>query len=330
MNIRKLVWIAIAIGLVGLAIGYFWINSAPKSPVGVLVVGFQNSPSNSLIIIADEMNLFDTTIVKVQVKEFSAGKLALQALLGQSGDLDVAVCAETPIALSTLSGNKLKVFSQIVNAKNECRVVVRKDSSGMTPQTYFAQKRKLATSLGGSPEWLTYRFIQDNGIDKANIEIISMLPENMPLALENQSVDAISIFDPYARIAEQAMGEQGATFLNAGVSSYYVMSTRDSVLASKRTELVGLIKGLSKAAEFIQSNPSEAKSLIAKRTKLDLEVIEATWTNYNFAIGIEPGLNSLLEAEAKWAIESGKQPAGTKIPDFGQVIFKGLLDEASK
>ena len=80
----------------------------------------------------------------------------MQALLGQSGDLDVSVSAETPIALSSLGGSKLKVITQIVNAKNETRVVVRKEDGLDTPEKYFSKPRKLTTSQGGSPEWFTY------------------------------------------------------------------------------------------------------------------------------------------------------------------------------
>ena len=319
--------------LLVIAGGAYWYISiyskANVKTVQQLKVGIQNSPSNSLIIIADQKGFFDTTKVKIIIKQFSAGKLALQALLGQANDIDVAVCAETPIALSSLGKNKLNIFAEIVNARNECRVVVRKDVDLNTPETYFSKRRKLATSQGGSPEWLTHNFINRFKLDKSKIEILAMLPENMPVALANKSVDAISIFDPFARIGEKELGANGLTFLNSDISSYYVMSAKDSTLAQKSIEIEELLKGLLKAEEFIKSNPEEAKQIIAKQTKLDIAIINETWGNYNFSVSLNKSLIELLVAESKWAIESGKYPKETPIPDFNSVVKSDLLKKIS-
>ena len=130
MQNKKIILVVVGI-LFLVSVGLFFYLKKDNLPISTqeLAIGIQNSPSNALVIIADKKGFFDSTKVKVNVKEFSAGKLALQALLGQSNDLDVAVSAETPVVLSTLGGNKLKVISQIVDAKNECRVVVRKDGN---------------------------------------------------------------------------------------------------------------------------------------------------------------------------------------------------------
>jgi ABC-type nitrate/sulfonate/bicarbonate transport system substrate-binding protein len=319
--------------LLVLAAGAYWyINFYGKTTtrsVQQLTVGIQNSPSNSLVIIADQKGFFDTTKVKVTVKQFSAGKLALQALLGQANDIDIAVCAETPIALSTLGKNRVNVFTEIVNARNECRVVCRKDGKLDTPEKYFSKKRKLATSQGGSPEWLTYNFVNRYKLDKSKIEILAMLPENMPVALSNKSVDAISIFDPFARVGEKELGENGLTFLNNDISSYYVMSAKDSTLSQKGEAIEELLKGLLKAEEFIKSNPEEAKKIIAQQTKLDIAIINETWGNYSFILTLNKDLNDLLVAESKWAIETGKYPKETPMPDFNSIIKSDFLKKVA-
>ncbi|MBI1804083.1 MAG: ABC transporter substrate-binding protein [Ignavibacteriae bacterium] len=308
----------------GLLIG---CTNSQRNTAQQLTVGIQNSPSNSLVIVASKKGFFDTTKVKVIVKEFSAGKLALQALLGQAGDLDVAVSAETPIALSSLGGNKLKVITQIVNAKNECRVVARQDGDLKTPESYFNKPRKLTTSQGGSPEWFTYNFIKQFKLDKSKIEVIAMLPENMPVALSNGAVDAISIFDPYARLGENELREKGVTFYNTGITSYYVMSVKENTLSQKSEALKELIKGLLGAQEFIKNNPDEAKQIVAVQTKLDIAILNQTWSNYTFSVGLDANLVDLCVAEANWAIETGKYPQGTAIPNFKEIIYPGILKE---
>ena len=222
-------------------------------------------------------------------------------------------------------GNKNKVISEIVNAKNECRVVVRKDGDLNTPEKYFSKPRKLTTSQGGSPEWFTYKFLEQYNLDKSKIEIIAMLPENMPIALSHGAVDAISIFDPYARLGEKELGNIGLTFNNENITSYYVMNVKESTIIQKEEALEELIKGLLKSEEFIKNNPVEAKKIIAEQTKLDISILNETWSNYNFAVRLDKPLIDLCIAEAKWAIETGKYPKGTIIPDFKDVIYTGIL-----
>jgi len=300
-----------------------------KKTVQELTVGIQNSPSNSLVIIAADKGFFDTTKVKVVVKEFTAGKLALQALLGQANDIEVAVSAETPVVLSTLGGNKFKVISEIVNAKNECRVVVRKDGELNTPEKYFSKSRKLTTSEGGSPEWFTYNFINNFNLDKSKVQVIAMLPENMPIALSSKAVDAISIFDPFARIAENDLGDLGLTFLNSNITSYYVMSVKEKTLTEKSEALEELIKGLLKAEEFIKNNPEEAKQIVAKMTKLDISILNSTWDNYSFAVRLDDSFIDLCIAQTNWAIETGKYPKNTAVPDFKQVLSPDILKKVA-
>ena len=327
-NNKISIFVALLI-LFGIGSYFYFKKSIPIKKVEQLTIGIQNSPSNALLIIASKKGFFDTTKVNVVIKEFSAGKLALQALLGQAGDLDVAVAAETPIALAALGGNKVKVFSEVVNAKNECRVVVHKDGDLNTPEKYFSKKRKLTTSQGGSPEWLTYNFIKHYNLDKSKVEIIAMLPENMPVALSNKSVDAISIFDPFARIGEKELGNDGLTFLNSNITSYYVMIAKENTITQKSEAFEELIKGLKKAEDFIKTSPEEAKQIVAVQTKLDIAIINETWSNYSFQIRLDKSLVDLLVAESNWAIESGKYPQGTAVPDFNSFIYPEILKKVS-
>lgn len=294
-----------------------------------LTVGIQNSPSNALVIVAAYKGFFDSTKASISVKEFSAGKLALQSMLGQARDVDVAVCAETPIALSTLGKNDLRVFTQIVKSTNECRMVVRKEKNENTPAEYFSKKRKVATSLGGSPEWFTYGFIRSFHLDTSRIEIVAMLPENMPVALANGGVDAISIFDPYARIGEKNLGDAGLTFTNSNVVNYYVMAAKEATLTNKPAAFQELMSGLAKAEQFINDHPDEARQIVALKTHLDIGIIKDTWANYRYGIGLERHFAELCKQEAEWATQTGKYPAGTPIPDFGKVAYPNLLKQVA-
>lgn len=291
-----------------------------------LTVGIQVSPAMTLVMVAKDKGFFDKAGVDVEIKEFTAGKFALQAFLG--GSLDIAVSGEVPVALSTLQGNKLRVIAQVVERTiNECRVIVRKDDNLILPETYFAaKKRRLATSFGGGPEFFTYNFMKKHGISEDQVELISQKPEDMPAALVNGTVDAISIFDPFARIAEIQMGESGLTFADADIySELYVIDVMQTTLDEKPELVKAFLQGLYDAQFYIQDHVEESKQILIKYTKLDKQIVDDIWDNFVFKPAITQTFIDYTTAEARWAIEKGLYPADTDVPDFRSVLLPDIL-----
>ena len=296
-------------------------------PLPRLTVGYQVSPAMALLMVAKDQNYYAAEGVEIELKEFTAGKFALQAFLGNS--LDIAVSGEVPVTLATLQGNRFRVVAQVVErTTNEVRVVARRDGSFTTPGRYFrARRRKLATSFGGGPEFYTYNFLKKYGIQNDDVELISQKPEDMPAAIASGSVDAVSIFDPFARIAERRLGAQGITFEDPALySELYVVNVRDAALSSgKRGAIAAFLRALKRAEAFISSNPGAAKASVAKYTKLDAEIIEEIWPHFVFRVAMNDLFLTYTTAEAKWAVEKGTFPQGTPIPDFRAVLYPDLL-----
>jgi ABC-type nitrate/sulfonate/bicarbonate transport system substrate-binding protein len=297
-----------------------------KSESKHITVGIQTSPAMALVMVAKEKQFFDQEGVDVELKEFTAGKFALQAFLG--GSLDFAVAGEVPVTLATLQGSDFYVLTQVVErTKNEVRVVARRDDTAADAASYFKKKRrKLATSFGGGPEFFTYNFLKKHGIAESEVEVISQKPEDMPAALANGSVDAVSIFDPFAFIAERQMGDKGVTFADADIySELYVITASKETVAKNSDSAEKLLRALVKAEQFIKDNPEESKAIVAKYTKLDRNVIDGIWNNFVFAAALNHLLLDYQNQQATWAKEKGTVPASTATPDFRQKVYADLL-----
>lgn len=314
----------------------FWImsilmacfNGTKVSSVPKVTVGIQVSPAMTLVMVAKDKGFFLEEGVDVEIREFTAGKFALQAFLG--GSIDFAVSGEVPVALATLQGNKIRVVSQVVeNTVNEVRVVALKDSNIKDPTDYFKRKkRKLATSIGGGPEFYTYEFMKRYGIKNEDIEIVSQKPEDMPAALAAGSVDAISIFDPFAFIAEKRLGERVITFKDPELySEFYVLDVRPEQIEQKAKEIEALLRGFSRAGKFIQENPAEAKKILQDYTKLEEDVIDGIWDNFVFKPALTKKLIDYWNAQAVWAKKTGKVTPETKIPNFRDIVDARFLEK---
>ena len=291
-----------------------------------VTVGIQVSPAMALVMVAKGGGLFQQEGVDVEIKEFTAGKFALQTFL--SGGIDYAVSGEVPVALATLQGNAIRVVTQVVQqTTNEVRVVALRDGRTTQPREYFkSKKRSLATSFGGGPEFFTYSFLNHHGITSSEIQILSQKPEDMPAALVNKSVDAIAVFDPFAFIAEMRMGEKAITFTDDALySELYVLNARPEQVDKDSQIIEALVRALVKAGDFIDENQERSKTIVQRYTKLDREVIDGIWKNFVFRAALTQRLLNYWNAQAVWAKETKKVTPETPRPDFRKVIEPRFL-----
>lgn len=319
--------IVLVVIVIGVSLGQ--ADSSTDSTLPKVTMGIPTAPGMALPMIAHDKRFFEAHGIDVEIKEFTAGKFALQAFFG--GSLDFVISGELPVVLATMQGNKLLVPAQVVRETiNATRVVARSTDEGITAKEYFTnKKRKLATSFGGGPEFFTYDFLKNIGVQNDMVELISMKPADMPIALVNGDVDAIAIFDPFAFFAEQQLGNEGITFIEENtVSELYVLNAHESIKESQQI-LEGILLGLIDAEKFIQNQPDEAKEIVAKYTKLDKAIIDTIWSNFDFRVALTPDLLELWNQEAQWAKDTGKVTEETVIPNFRNIIFSDPLKKVS-
>ena len=289
-----------------------------------ILIGVQVGPASTLLFIANDKGFFEEEGLNVELVEFTAGKFALQAFL--AGSIDLAASGEVPVMYSSLQGNEFYVITQVVERTiNEVRVIAQREEGLNNPENYFkAKKRKLATSFGGGPEFYTYNFLKKYGI--TDIELISQKPEDMPVALQSGTVDAVAIFEPFAFFAEQKLGDKAISFKDdVAYSELYVLSGNREWVKSNPEIVETILKALVKAGDFIESNPEESKQVLMKYSKLDRETIDGIWDNFVYKPALNELLPNYLNAEAQWAIETGKVKPDTKIPDFSEYIYEEPL-----
>jgi len=286
-----------------------------------ITVGIQTGPANALVMVAKDKNFFEAQGLDVELKQFTAGKFALEAFLG--GSLDFSISGDVPVTLAVLQGHTFIIPAQVVRKTiNEVRVVARRDGEIDNAYDYFSsKKRKLATSIGGGPEFYTYELLNKLGISKNQIEIISQKPEDMPAALASGSIDAIAIFDPLAFLAEKQLGDNAITFTDQDIySELYVIEAKESVKENSET-LEKLLAGLLVAEDFVSNNPDEAKNIVVKYTKLDKSTVDGIWDNFDFRIALTPQLVEFLNREIAWAKDTGKISKDGLVPDLQSIIW---------
>src|SRR5581483_4127872 len=116
---RAAIFAALAILSVAVIWGCSKQPEAPATqPAKKITVGIQVSPAMTLVMVAKDKGFFSNEGLDVELKQFTAGKFALQAFLSHS--IDFAVAGEVPVGLASLQGNQIRIVSQVVaNTTNE-------------------------------------------------------------------------------------------------------------------------------------------------------------------------------------------------------------------
>lgn len=281
------------------------------------------SPKGALFTIAEENGYFAEEGLDVNVKKFTAGRLALDTLL--SKDVQFANVADVPIMSAGLNNQKILVIATIVKTSNDVKVVARKDH-GITKPIDLKDK-KVAIFAGTSSDIFAYYFLKVNGLNVKDINIINLRPEEMPVALARGDIDAYIVWEPFVYNGANLIGNNSIIFSNSKIypNTFNVVVNADFAYKNPDT-LKKLLKTLLKADNFIQKNRNQSIKIVADSLGMDNKVLAQIWDDYNFEVSLDKSLVSNLEKDAQWALDTGVFQ-NTKIPNYRAMIYDKPLKE---
>jgi NitT/TauT family transport system substrate-binding protein len=133
---------------------------------------------------------------------------------------------------------------------------------GRTPRPDFQPadltKVRLATVSEVPTPWLCLQDdIRRDGADPAAVPRVTgkTMAENAA-ALREDQVDAVQLFQPYAEdLLSSGTGHLWYAAANRGLTAYTTLNTRRSVIAEKRDELLGMVRGMYRTLQWIHATP---------------------------------------------------------------------------
>jgi NitT/TauT family transport system substrate-binding protein len=165
-------------------------------------------------------------------------------------------------------------------------VIVTKDSGIAGPKD-LAGKLIATPTIGGVIHVSVLYWLKKNGVDPASVRAVEVPFPNMPDQLKAKRVDAVESLEPFA----------GALLANGNVSiATPLLSVGKDVLfpfwisqgewaRANLATIKAWIAALEDAKSFIETNPAEARKIMAQYTKLPEAVVQATpFPTYRFAI----------------------------------------------
>jgi NitT/TauT family transport system substrate-binding protein len=275
---------AVAVGLVAvIALGC--IGTDEEKKITTLRIGYQPSTHQVAEMVAMEegwwlSDLLPFGIEKVQDYEFPSGPPEMQAMLG--GNLDIAFVGAAPPISAIAQGLDAKIVASV--QKNGSDLVVSPGVVYEGPQSLVGLK--VATFPPGSIQDTVFKkWLQENGIDPAEIDIKSMGPGDATTAISAKRVDAVFLPHPSPSIIElQGNGEavvaSGEMWPNHACCCLVVSGE----LMREEPEMVEqIVKTHIRATEYINENPTRAAEIYSAKTGQNLTMVQHSIENWDGA-----------------------------------------------
>lgn len=275
---------ALAAGFVAvIALGCIGTDEDKK--ITTLRIGYQPSTHQVAEMVAMEegwwlADLSPFGIVKVEDFEFPSGPPEMQAMLG--GNLDIAYVGAAPPISAIAQGLDAKIVAAV--QMNGSDLVVRPEVD------YEGPKSLVGLAVGTFPpgsiqDTVFKKWLQDNGVNPAEIDIKSMGPGDATTAISAKRLDAVFLPHPAPSIIE--LGGNGRTVVASGemwpnhACCCLVVSGK---LMREEPELVEqIIKTHIKATEYINENPERAAEIYSAKTNQNIEVVRHSIENWDGA-----------------------------------------------
>jgi len=328
---KKIILISAIVLIVLLVLGgyYLLLNQPmpqePKNytgPTEKIVFGVETSLLPSLVWIAENQSYFSEQGLDVEIKEFDSGRNALKTMLEQ-GNLDMVTVAQTPIMFNSFNKNDYAIIGTMVTSKKDVKILARKDKGINKPEDL--KGKKIGTTKGSTGHYFLSLFLSYNSISISEVDVLDFKATELPQAIANGSVDAISTWEPNIYNAKKQLGEQAIFLSDKEVyrEDFYFVSNKNFI-KNNSYALERFLKAIKKAEEFIQKNKTESINIVSKRLKLDKEFTTSVWDDFNFNLFLDQTVFSTLEDEAKWAILNNLTNA-TEVPNYLNYIYPDAL-----
>jgi NitT/TauT family transport system substrate-binding protein len=145
-------------------------------------------------------------------------------------------------------------------------------------------------------------------------------------ALVNRDVDAIVNWPPYSDWVENSLGGNAVAWpVQSSQQSFGVLTCRADWIAANPEIVNHFLKALALAEDFINNNPTQAKTIVKNQMNYTDSHMETVWNQNQFYLSLDQPLVRALEGEARWMI-SNNLTNQTTVPNFlNNICLDGLM-----
>lgn len=317
-RLRLLSFAALMFVIVGFL--YFRQIFSP-TPLEPLVIADAQIPSFALVYIADAKGFFEEEGLDITYRKFALGKDALEDAI--KGNSDLATVYETPVVRKVYEGNKLSIVTSL-HKSTEASGLIGLKEKGITDVSDLVGKRIGYTRFINT-EFFLRSLLTINGIDVSEVTLVEMSTDEIMASLQNGTIDAGVLFNPYLYETKAALGENATLMLSNTYTEMSVLTGRQDYVKKNQKTIEKVLRALVRAEEYAKTHKNESIQIVADAipgTKKD--TLTETWDQMNLTLKLDNNLLTILRREAKFFHNQGIYT--DPLPEFTDVIFTEPLE----
>lgn len=299
---------------------FLFLNITHAKPVTIAV---SVTPLSAPVIVAQHKGFFSDQGLDVRLQQYIGGQRTAKAMLASRADL--ATSSEAVVMFSSFHRDDFYIVSTFVESDNDVKILTTSQSGIQSVSDL--QNRRIGTITGASAHYFIDHTLLMNGVTTNGNNIIKINPEDTSKVLLKGEVDAVASWEPYIYMAKAELGNKAVIIAHDKMyTETFNLLTRKDFAKNNMVLIKKILLAMKQAINYINDNEDDAKEILVRFFKKDLQIINSLWADLNFSLSLRQSLLISLESEARWAMERGFVQS-RKIPNYLDYLLLDPLTE---
>lgn len=295
-------------------------KSPYTGPVEKVTLAAYAGDTGALVYIAENQGYFKDNGLKVNIKDYEAGKLATDALL--AGEADIATASEFVFVTHSFNKPNLRTLATIATAR-VIELIARMDHGIKKPEDLKGKKIGITQKSMG--EFCLGRWLTFNGLTIGDAEIVDLKPSELVDAIANGHIDAALTWDPNVYNIKRMLGENAASWPGqSGQDFFFILITTEGWIKNHPSAAKRFLKAIVQAEYYIMNNHNQAKEFIKNKFNYESDYIAYSFPRHHFVVKLPQALLLAMEDQARWRIEN-KLTVETEVPNYLDYLYRDGL-----
>nr|BFF01427.1 ABC transporter substrate-binding protein [Streptoalloteichus tenebrarius] len=223
--------------------------------------------------IAKDKGYFAAEGLEVDIRPVPSGPEAVTQLVG--GALDIAFSTYPPFYTATARGTgNLRIVAEALSAKEGTAVLMATPNSPVKKPTDLAGRKVAVTSKGSISDVSVMAAAKVHGVEPSSITFVDMPFPNMEAAMDQGSVDAALLAEPFITKASKNIGAREVFDTASGPTAGLPLSgygARADFVERNPKTIAAFQRALSRAQGEAEADRQQVEAQLQKYANIDAE-----------------------------------------------------------